>query len=1072
MQCRKIFLLFLWIPLAIYAEELEEEIDSTDVLLEENDSLEDCVSEGPKISINPEIPESKRDTVEYLLHPLFWSLYVKDWVKHNRSIYKTLTYDGVIAGERPFIQNRQGCSILSNVNTYTKGTLVREGILQISDDKNLGNTQGCIQLFGGTLQTTKNLLSLRAMELRGDASIQVDKDTTFTHKGSIRGSGMLHKKGKGELFLQGNNSFTGSIMVSEGILHVQDIDSLGRVEQLILDGGILQNTKDICNTSRVDLRRTSDFRPENNVIYLQEGEIFGLGGLVKKGRGYLGLRVQNTYLGDTYIEEGVLGIQADNNLGSEKARLICRGGILQIAKNTEMYRSNLLEGYAGFFVNNDAHFLHKGKISGKGSLYKLGQGILCLDNENVYTGGTYLEKGDLQVSQEDNLGDILACLFLRGGRLQIQKSFLSNRCIRVENPSEIHTMEDVHFNHRGSLLVQELLMKKGVGTLSLWGTNTWEHSLHVLEGMVIGDAQTIPTDICNHATVVFHQEKEPGRYAHQASGCGDWIKKGFKELEITGDQSPATGNLFIQEDTLRLNGKFGGNVFVEKDAIFFGNAEIGKNFVNQGSVCPGNSIGQIDILGDYIQDPAGLLHIDITPDGQTDLVNVTGLASLDGTLVVDPVSGIYPAHSTFVFLQASNVVGTFPNIQKTLPLNFQILYTPTTAYIYFPYTQIILPIPTSQLNGNARVMAEYLFCSKTPTAGTDLYYVWNNLMHLSPQDYIYALNALTPAPFGAFPLTNLETATWVAHTCIEETEQYYWCHPCNRMRASNCTEKKGSLWLAPLGQWYKQNKVQQQTGFWADSYGVLFGGNYCIDYTYNCLAAVGYLHTFTSWEENHGYANTDSLYACASLGLVRPLFYTVLLGMGAFHFYDADRRIEYPGMARTAHSHHTGYNFFARWDTGVRLMFSQGSRTSVSLIPEVRLGYLQTYEGDYREHGADSVNLYIEDTTFGFFRPHVLCKFMYEYMWNRQCVSLSTHLGWVAIVPTASGKYTARFFRGGVCMPDFTISTTDIMTNQLSAGAEVTFNNADWGLIGAEYEIFVLDKSVVNSAKIKINWFF
>jgi autotransporter-associated beta strand protein len=70
----------------------------------------------------------------------------------NRS--DTLAFGGVISGSGAVNQIGSGTTVLTAANTYTGGTTISGGTLQVSSDGNLGDAAGGLTLAGGTLKTT------------------------------------------------------------------------------------------------------------------------------------------------------------------------------------------------------------------------------------------------------------------------------------------------------------------------------------------------------------------------------------------------------------------------------------------------------------------------------------------------------------------------------------------------------------------------------------------------------------------------------------------------------------------------------------------------------------------------------------------------------------------------------------------------------------------------------------------------------------------------------------------------------------------------------------------------------
>jgi hypothetical protein len=84
---------------------------------------------------------------------------------------------------------------------------------------------------------------------------------------------------------------------------------------------------------------------------------------------------------------------------------------------------------------------------------------------------------------------------------------------------------------------------------------------------------------------------------------------------------------------------------------------VGAGTVNNAgtlNVGGANSIGNTVLTGNLVQSPTGVLHVQIDPlSGRSDLLNVTGTASLGGTVLVDPMS--YLKRSSTVLTAAGGI---------------------------------------------------------------------------------------------------------------------------------------------------------------------------------------------------------------------------------------------------------------------------------------------------------------------------------------------------------------------------------------------------------------------------------
>jgi hypothetical protein len=104
----------------------------------------------------------------------------------------------------------------------------------------------------------------------------------------------------------------------------------------------------------------------------------------------------------------------------------------------------------------------------------------------------------------------------------------------------------------------------------------------------------------------------------------------------------------------------------------FGTGTLGFGVVDSAILTPGDaktSTGILTVSGTYHQNSGGVLNIAIggtTPGTKYDQLNVTGGATLSGTLNLSLLNGFVPTvGSTFEILNASSVLGTFSTVNGT-----------------------------------------------------------------------------------------------------------------------------------------------------------------------------------------------------------------------------------------------------------------------------------------------------------------------------------------------------------------------------------------------------------------------
>jgi len=236
------------------------------------------------------------------------------------------------------------------------------------------------------------------------------------------GTGGLTKTGTGTLTLAGNNTFTGDITVTGGVLAISTQENLGgfAATALNLDGGTLRVAG--ADIDFDDSLRTLNLGTGggildtvNNLIW--DNPIVGSGSLTKTGAGTLTLEDPNTFTGAFNINAGtVLFAGGNDRLADVVAVTIGSGATLDV--NTRTDTIGALAG-AGTLTNTGGaaatltfggigtDTLFSGTITdavGALNLTKQGAGRTVLSGNNSYDGTTLVNAGVLTLQHANALG--------------------------------------------------------------------------------------------------------------------------------------------------------------------------------------------------------------------------------------------------------------------------------------------------------------------------------------------------------------------------------------------------------------------------------------------------------------------------------------------------------------------------------------------------------------------------------------------------------------------------------------------------------------------------------------------
>jgi autotransporter-associated beta strand protein len=336
----------------------------------------------------------------------------------------TLTYSNAISGTGQVGQIGTGRTILTGTNTYTGGTFINNGTLQVAADANLGNAAGPLTFGGngGTLNTTASFTSARATTLNATGTFDVNPATTLTMTGVIGGPAALTKTDTGTLVLTGTNIYGGGTNLNGGTLTLGNANALGTGTLAMAAG----TTLDFLGSYTVVNADTLSGDPTINVnTGLSETDAGAItngtaaGALNKTGSGTLVLTSEDTYTAGTMISAGTLQLGDGGTSGSIIGDVADQGTLA--------------------FDRSDV-VTFPGSISGAGAVNQIGSGTTVLTANNVYSGLTNVEAGTLAAGVENAFSPNSVHIVDPGGTLDLMG--FDQEVPGVENEGTIYTHGD------------------------------------------------------------------------------------------------------------------------------------------------------------------------------------------------------------------------------------------------------------------------------------------------------------------------------------------------------------------------------------------------------------------------------------------------------------------------------------------------------------------------------------------------------------------------------------------------------------------------------------------------------
>ena len=313
---------------------------------------------------------------------------------------------------------------LTNNNTFSGGTAVNGGTLQVGNDDALGSTSGSLTVSGDSTLDL-NGYSVCVGAISGDAYGYIDNssdagctltvgngDATSAFDGTIENSAgpiSLDKTGSGTLTLGGDNTYSGSTMIGDGSLVLGNADAVQNSTVTVDIANGLGFATDIIAFTVGGLAGSGSFALNNGGggVQIQDGGndadttysgvLSGDGSLVKLGSGTLTLTNSSNDLNGTTLDDGVLEFTS-GALGT--GTITFGGGTLQWASgNSENISGQISSiGSNAILDTNGNNVTWSHPLSGDGGLTKLGDGTLTLASDNSYSGTTTIESGTLEAA--------------------------------------------------------------------------------------------------------------------------------------------------------------------------------------------------------------------------------------------------------------------------------------------------------------------------------------------------------------------------------------------------------------------------------------------------------------------------------------------------------------------------------------------------------------------------------------------------------------------------------------------------------------------------------------------------
>ncbi|HEY5706093.1 MAG TPA: autotransporter domain-containing protein [Terrimicrobiaceae bacterium] len=276
-----------------------------------------------------------------------------------------------------------GTLTLTGENTYTGGTFIEQGALQ------LGNG-------GATGSIIKNVAN--------NGILVFNRSNSFTFDGVISGTGSVQQNGMGTTVLVGNNTYTGLTTINAGTLQLGNGGTTGSIAGNVVNNGILA------------FNRSGSFT--------FGGAISGAGSVLLSGPGTTVLTGNNTYSGGTVIAAGSILAQNSSALGT---------GPVAFGNGTTLQVQDILDVGGDWTVPGKAT-VSGGTVQALEDFSLVGGGTLIANSNFNVPGAASIDSSDLVVNNEFTVGGDID---LNGNSEAIVNGVLASPMVNVNDNSSL-----------------------------------------------------------------------------------------------------------------------------------------------------------------------------------------------------------------------------------------------------------------------------------------------------------------------------------------------------------------------------------------------------------------------------------------------------------------------------------------------------------------------------------------------------------------------------------------------------------------------------------------------------------
>ncbi|MBS0605300.1 MAG: autotransporter-associated beta strand repeat-containing protein [Verrucomicrobia bacterium] len=854
------------------------------------------------------------------------------------------SYAGAIGGTGGITKVGTATQTLTGNNTYSGTTLINAGTLAAGAPNTLSSSSpvAFANVSGATLDISgfNNVVASLAGggATGGNVSLGANRltlgnDTTATsYAGAIGGTGGITKQGTATQTLTGTlNNYSGLTTINVGTLAAGATNTLSpnSIVSFANTAGAVLDITGFDNAvagldggggtgGNVTLGANTLTLGNNTTATSYAGAIGGTGGITKVGTATQTLTGNNTYSGTTLINAGTLAAGATNALSPSSPVSFANvaGATLDISGFNNVVASLAGGGATGGNVTLGANRLtlgndttatsYAGAISGTGEINKIGLATQTFTGTNTYTGATAILSGTLKI-------DAVTALPLGGN---------------VDLP----------------LSGAELDLSGAGGAVTI--------------GDLTGAAGNIVDAGANN--LAFGTSTPSATFGGDIQGSGTLTKQNSGTVILSGVNA-FSGPTDVTGGTLIVNGSLASSPMTVEVGATLGGTGTVNDVTLKGAVSPGNSIGTIN-TGAFTFNSGSSYLLEIS-DTASDVIAATGVVTISpgATLNLGAVGLTFPLSSYTIITSTMPLVGSgnFTLVNPFPRFNFAVQYDPTDVML------VLQSMVNFFAKGNAGAVAK-CFNTLLNNPKPDLIPVINILNMQQMSQWQDSFNQMQPA--------NFNNIAFAEENVAERIRQNFSAHLFEQ-RVESCPDQKPwRVWLAPFYEHAHQRGEGSNKGYKENFRGFTTA----IDYQFKKHWAVTGGFSFADSDVGivHGRASGEFKTYAGSLGAIWTNNHFFADGLFSYLFssIDAKRKMHFTApnvesVSLKARHHLDSNQVMGHLGGGYDFTFKAGKNGTMNVYPFVDVDYIYVMQDGYKEHGADSLDLKVDEKEYDLLRP-------------------------------------------------------------------------------------------------------